>query len=606
LKYIGLKTAPPEVFIELVELMFTSFPSIVTITAIYAAGGAAISYRTGDPFLAAVTILGVLIGIGRIGLSLSFRRRTAQTPLDVESASVWQMLYGVAAGLFSVCVGFMLARALVQNDTISHLLASLVVFAYATGMVVRAAVRPLLAGCQVIIILVGPSAVAAAHLGTGSTAYFSALLAIEILLLIGAFQLIAFLYGTILERLLARRDLRLAKEAAEDAQRRAEQASVAKSEFLATMSHEIRTPLNGILGLTDLILDRPVSDPELRRQIELVKVSGEALLTVVNDVLDFSKLEAGAVELDVEPFWPRAMVETCAAMVRGLAAQKNLELTVRTGDTLPNRVVGDEARLRQVLLNLLNNAVKFTPSGRVELVLEHRSLSPAEEHLCFSVIDTGIGIPATKRERLFERFSQVDGTRNRQYGGTGLGLAISKQLVELMGGTITLESEAECGTTVRVEVTLPRSNTAAVRSSEEENVGRIAKALRPGRILVAEDVEVNQEIIRAVLEGAGHSVDIVADGAQAIKAVQEHAYELVLMDVQMPGVDGVQATRHIRAMAAPPGDVPIIALTANVYTDQIASFLDAGMNDHVGKPFDRRKLLSTVDRWLADGACAGG
>jgi CheY-like chemotaxis protein len=247
--------------------------------------------------------------------------------------------------------------------------------------------------------------------------------------------------------------------------------------------------------------------------------------------------------------------------------------------------------------------VKFTPSGRVELVLEHRSLSATEERLCFSVIDTGIGIPATKRDNLFQRFSQVDGSRNRQFGGTGLGLAISKQLVELMGGTITLESEAERGTTVRVEVTLPRSSVTPVRMSDAGTSPGIARAERPGRILVAEDVEINQEIIRAVLEAAGHSVDVVSDGAQAIKAVQETVYDLVLMDVQMPGVDGVEATRHIRTMAAPRGGVPVVALTANVYAEQIASFLAAGMDDHVGKPIDRRKLLSAVDRWLAaDGA----
>lgn len=601
LKFIGLKAAPPEVFIELVELMFTSLPSIVTITAIFAAGGSAISYRTGDPILAAMTAVGVAVGCGRIGLSLVFQRRRARKPLDIESARLWQTLYGIAAGLFSACTGLLLARALAQGDTISHLLASLVVFAYATGMVVRAAVRPLLAGSQVLAILLAPTAVAAAYIGTESTAYYAALLVIEVLLLIGAFQLIGFLYNTILERLLARRDLRLAKEAAEDAQRRAEQASVAKSDFLATMSHEIRTPLNGIMGLTDLILDRHVLDPELRRQVELVKVSGEALLTVVNDVLDFSKLEAGAVELEVEPFWPKAMVETCAAMVRGLAAQKNLQLIVSTGDALPNRVVGDEARLRQILLNLLNNAIKFTPSGRIELVLEHRSLSATEEHLCFSVIDTGIGIPITKRNNLFQRFSQVDGSRNRQYGGTGLGLAISKQLVELMGGTIGLESEDERGTTVRVAVSLPRSSVSPVHSADARKSQRIPMAVSTGRILVAEDVEINQEIIRAVLEAAGHSVDVVSDGAQAIRAVQANAYDLVLMDVQMPGVDGVEASGHIRTMAAPRGCVPIIALTANVYAEQIASFLAAGMNDHVGKPIDRKKLLGAVDRWLANG-----
>jgi signal transduction histidine kinase/CheY-like chemotaxis protein len=419
------------------------------------------------------------------------------------------------------------------------------------------------------------------------TVYFAALLFLLFTLLIASWLLIRNLYGTILERLLTRQDLRLARDAAEEASR-------AKTEFLASMNHEIRTPLNGIMGLTDLLLDREDLAAEARRQLELVKVSSAALLTVVNDVLDFSKIEAGAVELDGQPFWPKAMTESCAAMVRELAARKGLELQVRTGG-LPNKVIGDEPRLRQVLLNLLNNAVKFTPAGRVELCLEHGSLAGGLERLRWAVTDTGIGIPEVKRARLFERFSQVDGSRSRQYGGSGLGLAISKRLVELMGGRIGLDSAPGRGTTAWFEVSLPRTaNERASRPEPEPG----PPGGRRGRLLLAEDVAINQEIATALLTKAGYAVDVVGDGAQAIQAVQQHDYDLVLMDVQMPVMDGIEATKTIRSLDGAVRHMPIIAMTANVYAEQIASFRLAGMDDHVGKPFKREELFDTIERWL--------
>jgi PAS domain S-box-containing protein len=374
----------------------------------------------------------------------------------------------------------------------------------------------------------------------------------------------------------------------------AEQASRAKTEFLAAMSHEIRTPLHAITGVTGLILERPDLHPDLRRQIEQIDVSGAALLTVVNDVLDFSKIEAGAVEIDPKPFWPHSLVKDCAAIVAAMASKKGLVVEVRTGHPLPNRLVGDEPRIRQVLLNLLNNAVKFTPSGRIEVSLEHEGVSPTEDRLRIAVTDTGIGIPESEHGRLFQRFSQIDGSSSRRYGGTGLGLAISRQLIELMGGGIGVESEPGRGSTFRFSLTLPKADVP--RAAEAAAPVRAGERRRL-RILLAEDVEINQEIARSILERAGHRVDVVSDGAEAVMAVQTGIYDLVLMDVQMPVMDGVTATQRIRALPEPVGTIPIVAMTANVFAEQIASFKAAGMNDHVGKPFKREELHGVVERW---------
>ena len=294
------------------------------------------------------------------------------------------------------------------------------------------------------------------------------------------------------------------------------------------------------------------------------------------------------MELDSMPFDLRECVEGAVGLMRVMSAEKGLELRSEIAEGTPEAVVGDPNRLRQILLNLLNNAVKFTPQGRVRLEVRSRG-----GRVRFSVTDTGIGIAPQKLSRLFERFYQVDSSIRRKFGGTGLGLAISKKLVELMGGAMGATSREGEGSTFWFEVALPHSG----RPFPSAQAGPHASVSRPARILLVEDVDINQELARLILERAGHQVDVAFDGGEALNALQKAAYDLILMDVQMPVMDGITATERIRAMAGPLASIPIIAMTANVLPDQIATFRRAGMNDHVGKPFQVGELLAAVARW---------
>ncbi|TXN46567.1 PAS domain S-box protein [Methylobacterium sp. WL7] len=393
-----------------------------------------------------------------------------------------------------------------------------------------------------------------------------------------------------------------AKSQAEAARAEAERANEAKTDFLASMSHEIRTPLNAIIGFTDLMLASDRLDPDLRRHAKLVGSSGAALLAIVNDILDFSKVEAGAVELSPRPFALSSLLDACTAIVRGQAEAKGLQIRTNLAGDLPEWVLGDEGRIRQILLNLLNNAVKFTKAGAVTLDVTSEGDDPTGRRLRLRVTDTGIGIPEEKRRRLFQRFSQVDGSIGRDYGGTGLGLAISKRLVELMGGEIGVASDTGRGSSFWFQVRLPLA---------EAPDGYVASpaaviARRKGRLLLVDDSPINLELAKAVLTGEGHEVEVVGDGAAAVAAVAAGGFDLVLMDVQMPGMDGMSATRAIRHSKLPTATIPIIAMTANVLPEQVRAFRDAGMDDHVGKPFERRALFETIERWLGAGTSGAG
>ena len=399
--------------------------------------------------------------------------------------------------------------------------------------------------------------------------------------------------------------LRQTQEDLLSAKEQAEKASQVKSNFLATMSHEIRTPINGLLGILNLLNDTPLNAQQ-STYLCIALTSGRALSEIINDILDYSKIEAGKLTIVTRPFSLRGLLQDVINLTQPTTLEKDLDLAFDIPATVPDYVVSDAGRIRQMLLNLISNAIKFTEKGSVTVHVRQVAEKNQEGviTLRFEVVDTGCGISEANQTELFKDFSQIEPTHNRRYDGTGLGLAITKRLVTMLRGEIGLESRLGCGSTFWFS--LPMATAVAPDDDLAQNHSAAATGISPAdkAILLVEDNTTNQIVAMSYLEKLGYRADLAASGQEAIARAKTKPYDLILMDISMPGMDGLEATRRIRAMNGWASVVPVIALTAHVLPEDRERCIAAGMNDFLSKPIDRDALATMMERWLANAAIA--
>ncbi len=404
-----------------------------------------------------------------------------------------------------------------------------------------------------------------------------------------------------LEELIIRIELHLAIKRAQDQLRAskdiAEKAANAKSLFLANMSHEIRTPLNGIVGMVD-IMKQTKLDKDQREYLNIIEISGETLLMIINDILDFSKIEAGQISLEKIAFNIREEIGNVKKLLAYKIQQSKLEFIVSIGDSVPKTIVGDPLRLRQILINLLNNAIKFTERGYVKLDVSLDKIIGENYKLKFEVEDSGIGIAPQNRVKLFQSFTQADSSTTRKYGGTGLGLAISKSLVHMMNGEINVDSELGKGSRFWFTAVFELTTMDVEGGDTSEIVGAFEEPLK---ILLAEDNEISAKVSMISVKKLGHNVVLAQNGIEALEMYRKEHFDLILMDVQMPEMDGIEATQEIRKIESETGNnhpIPIVAMTANKYSEDAKLYLESGMTDHLGKPFKPVELEMVLKRNL--------